>query len=268
MFTIYTNHRGGNPVHRLKSLSVNKICSRWENKPLQSISKSAEQPEKNRKIVSPQITAHIIWSYLKENARTIWFSNRYFRLSCVNGKHLPCNKDCEVQSYKITQDRYPSWLRPGREIITKVLVKILIIHLSAHRSQFFTSLNLSIFSETLLERTLQNASKITARTTRKKGRGSWPRWRCKHLWRDEEFTFFLKVAYSLSSRQTIPLLDVLPFKCNQMYSSPKIFCILCFLAQLLETDRYEDHHVCFSSTTSDRLWYDGAQSSVSHDPSW
>lgn len=65
-----------------------------------------------------------------------------------------------------------------------------------------------------------------------------------------------------------PLLDVFPFKCNQMYSSPKIFCILCFLAQLLETVRYEDHHVCFSSTTSDRLWYDGAQSSVSHDPSW
>lgn len=42
-----------------------------------------------------------------------------------------------------------------------------------------------------------------------------------------------------------PLLDVLPFKCNQMYSSPKIFCIICFLAQLLETVRYEDHHLCF-----------------------
>ena len=65
-----------------------------------------------------------------------------------------------------------------------------------------------------------------------------------------------------------PLLDVLPFKCNQMYSSPKIFCILCFLAQPLVTVRYEDHHLCFSSTTPDRLWYDGAQSSVSHDPSW
>lgn len=143
---------------------------------------------------------------------------------------------------------------------------------------FFTSLNLSIFSETLLERTRQNinASNITARTTRKKGRGAWPRWRYKHLWRDEEFTFFFsKVDYSLSSRQTLfilprgfPLLDVLPFKCNQMYSSPKIFCILCFLAQLLVTVRYEDHHLCFSSTTPDRLWYDGAQSSVSHDSSW
>ena len=163
--------------------------------------------------------------------------------------------------------------------MTKVLVKILLIHLLAHRPQFFTSLNLSIFSETLLERTRQNARKITARTTRKKGRGAWPRWRYKHLWRNEEFTFFFLESCLQSLKPTddktlfilptgFPLLDFLPFKCNQMYSSPKIFCILCFLAQLLVTVRYEDHHLCFSSTTPDRLWYDRTQSSVSHDPSW
>ena len=37
----------------------------WENEPLQSISKSAEQTQKRRKIASPQKTAHILVSQME-----------------------------------------------------------------------------------------------------------------------------------------------------------------------------------------------------------
>jgi len=37
--------------------------------------------------VSPQITAHIFWSFPNGMARTIWFSNWNFRFSHVNGKY-------------------------------------------------------------------------------------------------------------------------------------------------------------------------------------
>ena len=37
----------------------------WENEPLQSISKSAEQTQKRRKTALPQKTAHILVSQMK-----------------------------------------------------------------------------------------------------------------------------------------------------------------------------------------------------------
>ena len=61
----------------------------WENYPLQRISKSAEKTKKSTKIDSPQITAHTnLLSFLYGIARTIWFSNRNFRISHINGKCL------------------------------------------------------------------------------------------------------------------------------------------------------------------------------------
>ena len=55
-------------------------------RPAKNLSKSTEQVrEKSGKIASPQITAHIFVSFLNGIARTIWFSNRFFRFSHVNG---------------------------------------------------------------------------------------------------------------------------------------------------------------------------------------
>ena len=53
----------------------------WVNDPLRSISKSAEQANKSRKIASLQITAHIFWRFPNGKELTIWFSNRNFRFS-------------------------------------------------------------------------------------------------------------------------------------------------------------------------------------------
>ena len=89
-----------------------KNFTRWDNDPLQSIFKSAEQTEKSRKIDSPQITAHInLLSFPYGIARTIWFSNRNFRISHKNGK-CPCYRDKRrninylsvVQEYYFTEN--------------------------------------------------------------------------------------------------------------------------------------------------------------------
>lgn len=66
-----------------------EIKTWWENGPLQSISKLPEQTKKGRKIASPQITDHILWSFPNGMSRSIWFSIRNFRLSHLNGKY-PC----------------------------------------------------------------------------------------------------------------------------------------------------------------------------------
>ena len=59
----------------------------WENDPLQSICKSAQQTKKCREITSPQIAAYFFWSFPFGMARTIWFPIRYFRFFRVNGKY-------------------------------------------------------------------------------------------------------------------------------------------------------------------------------------
>ena len=61
--------------------------TRWENELLLSISKSAEQTQKSRKIASPQITAHIFWNFPDQMARTIWSSNPEIPVFHVNGKY-------------------------------------------------------------------------------------------------------------------------------------------------------------------------------------
>ena len=79
MLTIYTNHPGGNIVH--------KHLSWWENDALQRTTNSAEQTTKSRKIASPQITAHILRSFPNRVAGIIEFSNRDFWFSHANGKN-------------------------------------------------------------------------------------------------------------------------------------------------------------------------------------
>lgn len=131
----------------------------------------------------------------------------------------------------------------------------------------------------LLERTRQNASKIIALTASKRGEefdpgeGTNTFGETRNFLSIERFLQSLKPIddkdlFILSRR--FPLLDVSPFKCNEMYSSLQdiLYTLLPCTTPVLETVRYEDHHPCYSSTTLDRLWYDGAQSSVSHDPSW
>ena len=92
---IYTNHPGGNQGHKHKNINL----TWWENNPLQTISNSAEQTEKSEKIASPQITAHIFWSFPNGIARTIWFSNWHFRFSNVDGK-FPWKLHCSFATMK------------------------------------------------------------------------------------------------------------------------------------------------------------------------
>ena len=56
----------------------------WENDPLQSIYKSAQQTEMCREITSPQIAAYFFWSFPFGMARTIWFPIRNFRFFRIN----------------------------------------------------------------------------------------------------------------------------------------------------------------------------------------
>ena len=44
---------------RMEIFCINVKLTQWENDPLQSISKSAEQTKKSRKIALPQITANV-----------------------------------------------------------------------------------------------------------------------------------------------------------------------------------------------------------------
>ena len=60
----------------------------WENDPLQSICKSAQQTEMCREITSPQVAAYFFWSFPFGMARTIWFPIRNFRFFRINGKYL------------------------------------------------------------------------------------------------------------------------------------------------------------------------------------
>ena len=55
VFNIYTNHPDGNLLHKHKTVKL----MWWENNPVQSISKCAEQTKKSRKIALPQITTHV-----------------------------------------------------------------------------------------------------------------------------------------------------------------------------------------------------------------
>ena len=58
----------------------------WENEPLQSKSKSAEQTKKDRNFSLPPITAHIFWSFPNGfSGANHLFSNWNFRFSHVNG---------------------------------------------------------------------------------------------------------------------------------------------------------------------------------------
>ena len=80
VLTIYTNHPGRNLVHKHKTIKL----MLWENDPLQSIYKSAQQTEMCREITSPQIAAYFFWSFPFGMARTIWFPIRNFRFFRIN----------------------------------------------------------------------------------------------------------------------------------------------------------------------------------------
>lgn len=72
--SIHTNlHLCGNLVHRHKT--VNFVVVEELNL-LQGISKSTEQTEKSKKIASPEVIAHIFWSFPNGLALTIWFYNK------------------------------------------------------------------------------------------------------------------------------------------------------------------------------------------------
>ena len=74
---------GGNLVHKHKT---KKEWTWWENEPLQSKSKSAEQTKKDRNFSLPPITAHIFWSFPNGfRGANHLFSNWNFRFSHVNG---------------------------------------------------------------------------------------------------------------------------------------------------------------------------------------
>lgn len=83
VLTTYINHPGEIACINIKQLNL----TLWEREPLQTISTSARETQKRRKIPLPQIPARIFWSFPNGMGRTIWFSYWNFQFSHVNGKY-------------------------------------------------------------------------------------------------------------------------------------------------------------------------------------
>ena len=82
VLTIYTNHPGGNLVHKLKAVKFDVV----RDNPPQLFKSAQKKTELGRKIAAAKITAHVVWSFPNGMARTISFSNRNFRFSLGNSK--------------------------------------------------------------------------------------------------------------------------------------------------------------------------------------
>ena len=81
--TIYTNHQVEISCINIKQKKVDAMGER----PVAKYIQTSWTNWKKKKISPPQNTTLIFWSFHCGMAQTMWFSNRNFRFSLVNGKY-------------------------------------------------------------------------------------------------------------------------------------------------------------------------------------
>ena len=114
--TIYTNHPGGNRVHKHKAITEllrggrttrYKVYPTQLNGPL----------KKSRKFASLQITAHIFWIFPNGKERKIWFSNQTFQFSMSQWKVFPVTyRNTDLEGVK------QRWMRRQQERQKSILL--------------------------------------------------------------------------------------------------------------------------------------------------